>query len=115
MTPGVGLKFGPGSRHWLNQVTEGDVGIFLPGDEQDAFYARFALPDGDTHGGTTGEEAAREGFTLGRSLLSRTGLHSTPICFARWPGSGAKLPKYTIPEPSPPIGSRRSAARCCAW
>jgi AraC-like DNA-binding protein len=38
VTLGAGLVFVPGTRHWLNEVTSGVVGVFLPGDEHDAFY-----------------------------------------------------------------------------
>jgi AraC-like DNA-binding protein len=38
VTIGVGLVMAPGTRHWLNEVTTGAVGVFLPGDEHDAFY-----------------------------------------------------------------------------
>jgi AraC-like DNA-binding protein len=38
VTIGVGLVMAPGTRHWLNEVASGAVGVFLPGDEHDAFY-----------------------------------------------------------------------------
>jgi hypothetical protein len=38
VTLGVGLVIAPGTRHWLNEVTTGAVGVFLPGDEHDALY-----------------------------------------------------------------------------
>jgi len=47
VTIGVGLVMAPGTRHWLNEVTTGAVGVFLPGDEHDAFYppgSRRLLP-----------------------------------------------------------------------
>jgi hypothetical protein len=42
----IGLRFGTGSRFWLNTVSEGDVAIFRPRDELDAFYTlvRFISP-----------------------------------------------------------------------
>ena len=38
VTLGVGLVLAPGTRHWLNEVGSGAVGVFLPGDEHDALY-----------------------------------------------------------------------------
>jgi AraC-like DNA-binding protein len=38
VTLGVGVNMAPGSRHWLNEVSSGGIGVFLPGDEHDAFY-----------------------------------------------------------------------------
>ena len=38
VTIAVGLVMAPGTRHWLNEVASGAVGVFLPGDEHDAFY-----------------------------------------------------------------------------
>jgi AraC-like DNA-binding protein len=43
ITLGVGLRLGPGTRHWLNEVTTGDFGIFLPGDHHDALYTPGSL------------------------------------------------------------------------
>jgi AraC-like DNA-binding protein len=48
VTIGVGLVFAPGTRHWLNEVTTGVVGVFLPGDEHDALY-----PPGSMYAGVT--------------------------------------------------------------
>ena len=43
VTLGVGLELGSGSRHWLKELAPGATGIFLPGDEHDAFYTPGAL------------------------------------------------------------------------
>ena len=43
VTLGVGLVMAPGTRHWLNEVTSGAVGVFLPGDEHDALYPPGSL------------------------------------------------------------------------
>jgi len=48
VTIGAGLVFVPGTRHWLNEVTSGVVGVFLPGDEHDALY-----PPGSMYAGIT--------------------------------------------------------------
>lgn len=39
VTLGVGLVMAPGTRHWLNEVGSGAVGVFLPGDVHDALYS----------------------------------------------------------------------------
>jgi AraC-like DNA-binding protein len=76
----VGLRFGPGSRYWLNPVSDGDVAVFLPGDEHDAFYASGSLYVAATLSAERlVEEAAREGLVLDRRMTARTGLHSKPI------------------------------------
>lgn len=43
VTLGVGLVMAPGTRHWLNEVASGSVGVFLPGDEHDALYPPGSL------------------------------------------------------------------------
>lgn len=43
VTFGIGLRLAPGTRHWLNEVRSGDVGLFLPGDEHDALYSPGSL------------------------------------------------------------------------
>jgi AraC-like DNA-binding protein len=48
VTIGAGLVFPPGTRHWLNEVTTGVVGVFRPGDEHDALY-----PPGSMYAGVT--------------------------------------------------------------
>ena len=48
VTIGSGLVFEQGTRHWLNEVTSGVVGVFLPGDEHDALY-----PPGSMYAGIT--------------------------------------------------------------
>lgn len=74
------LKLGPGSRFWLNEMTEGDVGVILPGDDCDTIYAPRSLYLAATL--TTERlkrEAAREGLVWDRGLVSGTALRSTPI------------------------------------
>lgn len=80
VTLGVGLRFGPGSRHWLNTVNDGDVGVFMPGDEHDAFYTEGSLYITATLSRERlEEEAARDGLALAPTLMSGTGLHSRPL------------------------------------
>jgi AraC-like DNA-binding protein len=38
VTLGVGIVMAPGTRQWLNEVANGVVGVFLPGDPHDAMY-----------------------------------------------------------------------------
>jgi AraC-like DNA-binding protein len=80
VTVGLGLRFGPGSRHWLNEVSDGDVGIFLPGDEHDAIYTAGSLYVAATLAPERlEEEALREGLVLDPKMLARTGLHAIPL------------------------------------
>jgi AraC-like DNA-binding protein len=80
ITVGVGLRFGLNSRQWLNSVSEGDVGVVLPGDGYDALYT-----DGSLYVAATlsvrrlKEEAVRAGLVLDHRMTSRTGLHPHPI------------------------------------
>lgn len=77
VTLGVGLHFSPGSWHWMNEVTTGEVGVFHAGDEHDchytpgALYATVTLDEDRLE-----EEAAREGLILDRRTLGGTGLHA---------------------------------------
>src|SRR5262245_39377015 len=65
ITIGVGLRVGPGSRQWLNAVGNGDVGVYLPGDEQDGLFMKGTLYIAATlSAGRLEEEAAREGLAL---------------------------------------------------
>jgi AraC-like DNA-binding protein len=76
----VVLQVGPGSRLWLDEVTAGNVGIVLPGDECDIFCTAGSLYVTAILTSTRlREEVAREGLSLNRSLVRKTGLHSTPI------------------------------------
>jgi AraC-like DNA-binding protein len=43
VTLGLGLVLAPGSRQWLNDVTTGNLGIFLPGVPHDALYMPGSL------------------------------------------------------------------------
>jgi AraC-like DNA-binding protein len=73
VTLGVGLVFAPGTRHWLNEVATGVVGVFLPGDEHDALY-----PPGSMYAGVTlpaerlEEIAAHRGLVLDARTLGGT-------------------------------------------
>ncbi|MGE3875737.1 MAG: helix-turn-helix domain-containing protein [Parvibaculaceae bacterium] len=83
LTIGIALEVGAGSRHWLNEIQEGDVGVFLPGGEHDAIYSAGSLYVAATL--TTQrleEEAARKGVPLQREMLAKTGLHARPIALS---------------------------------
>lgn len=43
VTLGIGLFLAPGTRHWLDEITSGDVGVFLPGDEHNSLYTPGSL------------------------------------------------------------------------
>lgn len=80
LTIGIGLRLGAGSRHWLNEVRDGDVGLFLPGAEHDAIYTPGSLYVAATlTPRRLEEEAAREGIPFPGTVLTKTGLHATPI------------------------------------
>jgi AraC-like DNA-binding protein len=80
ITLGLGFKLPPGSRHWLTEVSDGDVAVLLPGDEHDAIYAAGSLYGAVTLTRERLEvEADREELTLDRNMLARTGLHGVPI------------------------------------
>ena len=75
LTVGVGLHFSPGSWHWINEVTTGEVGVFHAGDEHDCHYTPGALA-AFTLDAYRLEEEAREELVLDRKTLGGTGLHA---------------------------------------
>lgn len=80
ITLGVGLRFGPGSRHWLNEVADGDVGVILPRDLHDAYYTQGTLYLAATLTEERLEQIAeREGLPFNREMMSHTRLHSEPV------------------------------------
>jgi hypothetical protein len=38
VTFGLGLQVAAGTRHWLNERSTGDFGVFMPGDQHEALY-----------------------------------------------------------------------------
>ncbi len=66
----------PGSRHWFDEVGDGSVGVYHPGDEHTAHYT-----SGVVYGTVTlsydrlEEEAAKVGLILGRDVLGGTRIH----------------------------------------
>lgn len=76
----IGLRFGTGSRFWLNTVSEGDVAIFRPGNVLDAFYTPGSLYLAATlSADRLEEEASREGLSLDRRMISTTRLLDRPF------------------------------------
>jgi AraC-like DNA-binding protein len=80
ITLSLGLRLGPGSRQWLNDVSEGHVGIVLPGDLYDAVYVGDSLyVAASLTEERLEEEVWREGVATGQRLVSRSGLSSQPL------------------------------------
>jgi len=80
ITLGVALRLAPGTRHWLNEVETGNVGVFLPGDVHDAIYTPGSLYAAITASAETLEgEAAKEDLILDRHILGGTGVHARNI------------------------------------
>jgi len=77
LTIGVGLHFSPGTWHWMNEVTTGEVGVFHAGDEHDCRYTPGALYAALTlDADRLEEEAAGAELVLDRKTLGGTGLHA---------------------------------------
>jgi AraC-like DNA-binding protein len=75
VTLGVGIIMAPGTRHWLNEVTSGAVGVFLPGDEHDALYPPGSLYAVVTLPAELLEEiAAQHDLVLDAKTLGGTGI-----------------------------------------
>lgn len=80
ITLGVILRSGSGSRVWLNKVSDGDVGVVLPGGECEFFCTPGSLMVSATLSPSRlRNESAREGLAVHRDLLNKSGLHSTPL------------------------------------
>lgn len=75
VTLGLGVVLPPGSSQWLNETLSGDIGIFLPGDVQDALYAPGSIYAAATLSFEHLEKlAAKTGMVLGRKELSGSGV-----------------------------------------
>jgi AraC-like DNA-binding protein len=76
ITLGIGLRLEPGTRHWLNEVDTGGVGVFLPGDEHDSIYTPGSMYAAVTLSADQLEqEAANEDLVLDRKILGGTRVH----------------------------------------
>jgi AraC-like DNA-binding protein len=77
LTIGIGLTIASGSRHWLSEVATGDCGIFLPGDDHDAFYAPGSLYATATLSAERLDELAEQaGLVLDPRVLGGTGIYA---------------------------------------
>lgn len=75
ITLGVGIVMAPGTRHWLNELPSGSVGVFLPGDEHDALYTPGSLYATVTLPAARLEEiAAQHHLVLDARALGGTGI-----------------------------------------
>jgi AraC-like DNA-binding protein len=75
VTLGVGIVMAPGTRHWLNEVSSGAVGVFLPGDEHDALYPPGSMYACVTLAAERLEElAAQHDLVLDAKTLGGTGV-----------------------------------------
>lgn len=75
VTVGVGLRMVPGTRHWLNEVATGAVGVFMPGDVHEALYWSGTLYATATLSFDRLEAiAADEGLVLDVRQLGGTGI-----------------------------------------
>ncbi len=80
ITFGLGLRIGPGSRHWLNEVATGYCGVFLPGDDHDALYTPSSLYATATLTPERLEEIAELlSLMLDALILRFTLIHSLPF------------------------------------
>lgn len=76
LTVGLGVHMAPGTRHWLEEVASGSVGVFYGGDEHDAFYTPGSLYAAATLPLERLEQmAADEEIVLNRPILGGTGRH----------------------------------------
>lgn len=76
ITFGLGLYVAPGTRHWLNERSTGDFGVFLPGDEHDALYTPGTLYVTLTLSAERLEAVAESrGLVLDQLSLGGTGFH----------------------------------------
>jgi AraC-like DNA-binding protein len=83
-TLGIGIWIAPGSRHWMEEVETGDVGIFRAGDTHEAMYlpgtvyACVTLPD------TRLEQVAAEmGLVLDAAQLGGSRISRRPLSSSR--------------------------------
>jgi AraC-like DNA-binding protein len=80
VTLGIGLRLGPGTRHWLGEVETGNVGVYLAGDEHDSIYMPGSLYVTATLSADTLEElAAERDLVLDARVLGGTGIHPRKI------------------------------------
>jgi AraC-like DNA-binding protein len=77
VTLGIGVRLAGGTRHWLKEVTTGDCGIFMPGDEHDALYTPGSIYASVTLSFERLEAFAEDrGLTLNLRSLGGSGVHA---------------------------------------
>jgi AraC-like DNA-binding protein len=75
VTLGLGIVLPPGSSQWLTETLSGDVGVFFPGDVQDALYEPGSMYATATLSFERLEElAAKIGVTLDQKALQGSGV-----------------------------------------
>ena len=80
ITLGIGVHMAPGTRHWLDEVDTGGVGVFLPGDTHDAHYTRGSIYASATLSEEKlEEEAAQLNLVFNRRMLQGTGIHQRAL------------------------------------
>ena len=76
ITLGLGIDLPPGTRHWLNEVGSGDIGVFMPGDEHDSLYVPGSLYAVFTLSAETLEQlAAQRELVLSSAMLGGSGVY----------------------------------------
>ncbi|MFK8252898.1 AraC family transcriptional regulator [Ancylobacter terrae] len=75
ITIGLGIDLPPGTRHWLNDVSSGNVGVFMPGDEHDSLYVPGSLYAVFTLSDEVLEPAAQRELVLSSRELGGSGVH----------------------------------------
>jgi AraC-like DNA-binding protein len=84
-TLGVGIRIAPGSRHWMNEVETGGVGIFRAGDTHEAIYlpgtiyACVTLPDTQLEEIAADMGLVLDDAQLGGSRISRRRLSTARL------------------------------------
>jgi AraC-like DNA-binding protein len=80
ITLGIGLRFGPNSWLGLTPLRNGQIGVVLPGDRNEAWLSGESLYVTATLSAQRlEEEAERVGLVVNHRMTSRTGLHPEPI------------------------------------
>jgi hypothetical protein len=84
ITVGVGLAFAPGTRHWLNELTTGVVGAFVPGDGHDALYTPGLAYAAATLSAERLEAVAADmDLVLDARTLGRTGVSASKLSITK--------------------------------
>ncbi|ODA66056.1 transcriptional regulator EutR [Methyloligella halotolerans] len=79
ITFGLGVWLAPGTRHWLNEVSTGDIGVFMPGDEHDALYTPGTIYAAVTLSSEAIETMAEaRGLILDVRSIGGSGVHARP-------------------------------------